>query len=160
MQFTQCIHSHNYGAQWKLRNLPIFCLVYSLETSHSVISGFVSHSSSLPFGQIGCNGSTEQTADSIWHLFRGIAVWRLSVEFFRLVPYLMSLSLVSLTFELKGMFLLVVRYQLLSVSLDWQMAVRLQIMYVTKWHYCTVMWWFTFTSLNLVSCGLTLPLCL
>lgn len=44
------------------------------------------------------------------------------MEFLSLVPYLMSFSLVSCTFDLKGMFLLVVRYQLLSVSLDWQMA--------------------------------------
>lgn len=42
-----------------------FVFVCFSVTSHSVISGFISHSSSLPFGQIGCNGSTEQTADSI-----------------------------------------------------------------------------------------------
>lgn len=48
------------------------------------------------------------------------------MEFFRLVPYLMTFSQVRLTFDLKGMFLLVVRDQLLSVSLGWQMAVMLQ----------------------------------
>lgn len=92
-----------------------------------MISGFISHRFPLPFGRIGRNGSTEQIADSIWHLFRSIAVWRLSVEFLRLVPYLMSFSLTSHTFELKGMLFLVVRYQHLSVSLYWQMALSLQI---------------------------------
>lgn len=54
-------------------------------------------------------------------------MWRLSVEFLRLVPYLMSFSLTSHTFELKGMLFLVVTYQHLSVSLYWQMALSLQI---------------------------------
>lgn len=38
------------------------------------------------------------------------------MEFLRLVPYLMSFSLVRHAFELKGMLFLVVRYQHLSVS--------------------------------------------
>lgn len=126
-----------------------------LKKCNTWFQDFISHSYSLPFGQIGCNGSTEQTADSIWHLFRAIAVWRLSVEFLRLVPYLMSFSLVSHTFELKGMLFLVVRYQHLSVSPDWQMALRLQIMSSSD---ITAVWWFTFTRSSLARCGLTLPL--
>lgn len=39
--------------------------VFSLFRNLSVILAFVSRSPSLPFVQIGCNGSTEQTTDSI-----------------------------------------------------------------------------------------------
>lgn len=107
-------------------------------------SRFNPPSASLSWGQIGCNSSSVQTADRIWHLFRAIAVWRLSVEFLRLVPYLMSFSLVRHAFELKGMLFLVVRYQHLSVSRGRRMALRLQIMSKNN---ITVMW-FSQSSVN------------
>lgn len=59
--YTHTIMGHNNYEEI----YQCFVLSVLVETSHSMISGFIPHSSSLPFGQIGCNGSTEQTADSI-----------------------------------------------------------------------------------------------
>lgn len=88
----------------------------------------VSSNSSPYWGQRECRQCFHwQKADSIWHLFGSITVQRLSVAFFlSLVPYLISFSLVSHAFERKGMLFLVLRYQHLSVSRDWQMVFGLR----------------------------------
>lgn len=106
-------------ALWCLVGLLSFLLSFWKLTQRDLISQIFS----LPFGQIGCNGSIELTADSIWHLFRGTAVWKLSAEFFRLMPYLMTFSLVIFAFEMKGVLWLVVTYQIISFSGDCEMAV-------------------------------------